>query len=529
MELLVLLFCVQSSFSIGSIPAGHLLPLGFQRPPSVEIDEFTPENAPNPEAFFQNYLKPSRAAVFRNAVTNAEAYSGWSDEYIAKHFGDLEVRLEGKKEKGSFIPVGETHMGRDNLRHFIEHSKGPDSRTYVVSELPKPMYSGSTVLPSVGACGEMAKRFVEIDIWWSSGGSKSMIHKDAYNQINCLYKGTKYWKLFEHKYEKWLHKHWEPENEIGGFSDIQVDKVDMLAHPNIAKVPWSNITINAGDCLFLPKSYYHQVDSSQTNNLAISILFSRFDGRETLNMSDCTSETDYRTARPLSEFDVMWEWSGHGMMSMGNGDFEENFRKELFSAASEFDNVGKKITPEILAEYYGDDEDGKIKLGNYTKAISVMDTNNDNELDVEEIQSASWEQIRQFGLEAEHFEPSNSYDYEYTAVAYDELLSLIDDVLKQPEVERKNFIKAYVKTTGGTTTFGNKVFTGLSGSEDVNIIKSKDITEEIVDKALEKWIFYQGPTPDFDPNQDEDRDDNADDDILPSEKQVHESDFRDEL
>ena len=39
------------------------------------------------------------------------------------------------------------------------------------------MYHEVGVIPSLGACGEMAKRFVEIDIWWSGGGSQSIIHK----------------------------------------------------------------------------------------------------------------------------------------------------------------------------------------------------------------------------------------------------------------------------------------------------------------------------------------------------------------
>ena len=53
----------------------------------------------------------------------------------------------------------------------------PDSCTYVVSELPRPMYDEVGVLPSLGACGEMNKSFVEINLWWSGGGSRSVIHK----------------------------------------------------------------------------------------------------------------------------------------------------------------------------------------------------------------------------------------------------------------------------------------------------------------------------------------------------------------
>ena len=38
------------------------------------------------------------------------------------------------------------------------------------------------------------------------------------------------------------------------------------------------------------------------------------------------TNSDYLVLRPLSEIDVMWQWEGKGVMSMGYGDLEENFR-----------------------------------------------------------------------------------------------------------------------------------------------------------------------------------------------------------
>lgn len=88
----------------------------------------------------------------------------------------------------------------------------------------------------------------------SSGGSKSILHKDAFNAINCLYNGTKEWKLIENKYEEKIYKYWEPDREIGGFSRINPEKVNLIKYPKVAEVPWSFVTVQAGDCLFLPKS-----------------------------------------------------------------------------------------------------------------------------------------------------------------------------------------------------------------------------------------------------------------------------------
>ena len=137
--------------------------------------------------------------------------------------------------------------------NFIDNYHKDDNNLYIVSELPTPMWPDVTVIPPL-TCGLLKDRLVEVDLWMSGGGTKSILHKDAYNAINCLYNGTKEWKMIEYKYEDKIYKAWEPPQMVGGFSRINVRAVDLLKYPKVAEVPWSFVTVNAGDCLFLPKS-----------------------------------------------------------------------------------------------------------------------------------------------------------------------------------------------------------------------------------------------------------------------------------
>ena len=108
-------------------------------------------------------------------------------------FSFIQVRLEGKREKSSArVPVGDKYVGRSTIRHFIDHYH--TTNRYMVSELPTAMYPEFFVPPCL-SCGLLHDRLVEIDIWMSGGDSHSVLHKDAYNAINCLLNGTKYWKL----------------------------------------------------------------------------------------------------------------------------------------------------------------------------------------------------------------------------------------------------------------------------------------------------------------------------------------------
>ena len=59
---------------------------------------------------------------------------------------------------------------------------------YIVSQLPEPMYHEVSVLPCL-LCGTFKKRLLEVNLWVSSGGSRSLLHRDADNAINCLLHG----------------------------------------------------------------------------------------------------------------------------------------------------------------------------------------------------------------------------------------------------------------------------------------------------------------------------------------------------
>lgn len=40
--------------------------------------------------------------------------------------------------------------------------------------------------------------------------------------------------------------------ELGGYSYVDVDAVDLLKYPKIKDVRYSKVTMKAGDCIFVP-------------------------------------------------------------------------------------------------------------------------------------------------------------------------------------------------------------------------------------------------------------------------------------
>lgn len=96
------------------VPVGHLKPLGSHRPPEINLVDDLQE-MPSPEEFWTKYVLPSKAVVLRGAAKHGKAFTQWTDDYLKKKFSDLEVRLEGKKEKSSNVPIGAKGVGRDTI------------------------------------------------------------------------------------------------------------------------------------------------------------------------------------------------------------------------------------------------------------------------------------------------------------------------------------------------------------------------------------------------------------------------------
>lgn len=179
-----------------TIPQGHGEELGKHRSSDGHVDVL--EEIPSPAEFWNKYASTRRPVVFRGAGKNFPAFNLWTDEYMKDKFGEMVVKLEGKKEKEK-VPVGERGLGQDTIRSFLDTYQKKDS--YIVSQLPDPMSKEVMVLPFM-TCGSFYERTLEANLWLSSGGTKSLLHKDADNAINCLLNGTKNWILIHPDNEK---------------------------------------------------------------------------------------------------------------------------------------------------------------------------------------------------------------------------------------------------------------------------------------------------------------------------------------
>ncbi|XP_070543367.1 bifunctional peptidase and (3S)-lysyl hydroxylase Jmjd7-like [Ptychodera flava] len=306
---------VGGNFARDELP-GHMKPLGAHRPPEEPIDVL--DYVPDPHSFFENYVFPGKPVLFRGAAKRMKAFQTWNDDYLRDKYGEINVEVEeGKKENRSLS------LFDMKFRRFLEIYNSSD--VYMVESLHDQMKDDFMLLRCL-LCG-FSNVLLDAVLWFSSGGTKSVLHYDALDNINCIMDGEKELIMIDRKEED----HIDIDNPVGSFCGVDVDKVDMVKYPGLQDVPWYSVKMLPSDCLFIPYKWFHQVNSSG-RNLAVNIWFAHL--WKFVEDEDC-GEEPLPEFKPLSAFEY--------------GNSNEQFRGEIYDHF--FTNKVEKIRKEDLVEY----------------------------------------------------------------------------------------------------------------------------------------------------------------------------------
>ena len=270
-------------------------------------------------------------------------------------------------------------------------------------------------------------------------------------------------------------------------------------------MPWSFTTVNKGDCLFLPKSMYHQVKSYGTMNTAVAMLFSRFDHiqQNKTRFTDCPSKS-----LPLRDIDVDLQFSGKGMMSMGYSELR-NVRKQLMANVDDNDKSTYKHILEAVTIKDGHPLSPKERAEGL---MSILKKHGKSAKRITRklVKALPRSAIREASFLIEPFLPSNSYDYEYFQISPREIAELLSILVKKGNgvVKRDDFLKQYQERLWGSEKFGDSFFDDLAGKGSTSVGKEGIIANFY--SAAKKFDKKEGgqSDPDDDDNRDEDDGDN---------------------
>ncbi|XP_038054908.1 uncharacterized protein LOC119727117 [Patiria miniata] len=246
----------QSSSPPTSLP-GHLKPLASEaiRLPVSVIQDF-----PSPYEFFRSYVYPSVPVIIKQGARRSPAFQKWTDEYL-KSLPESQqlIRVEMRK-------VEERQLPRMNMpfAEFLDRYQTTDE--YLVARVPDFLKKDVLIPPSLH-CTNVTANLLETMLWFSSGGTKSHVHTDYVDIINCLFRGQKDFLLVNYTRYRQQIVFDHPE---GFYSSVDVERVDLNKFPELRNLEFHEAKMQAGDCIYLPFKWIHQVNSFGSN-VAVNI------------------------------------------------------------------------------------------------------------------------------------------------------------------------------------------------------------------------------------------------------------------
>jgi len=252
------------------------------------VDILQAQDLPSAEEFHGRYIQDKggefdgigKPVLLEGAARMLPAFSKWSDEYLMEHYGDIildQVETEKKETRTKFPHEDWT------LKKFLQ--KYNSSELYSTATTPAGLSDEVFLLPVMN-CGGYLRKLSATVMWISSGSTKSVIHQDGQDNIHCMFAGQKDWILWESSVPirkrkmGWVHAEDEAkkdpafEDAYGQFAGrIDVDNVDLEKYPGWDQLRWWNMTLKAGDCAFVPRQWFHFVESPAIRSISIHVWF----------------------------------------------------------------------------------------------------------------------------------------------------------------------------------------------------------------------------------------------------------------
>jgi len=247
-----------------SLFPGHLEPLGSKQP-KKDIEVLTAY--PSPQEYFLKYIRPGRPFLLKGGAKYQKEYKVWNDDYFmsfeAAKYENVQVEPNKKerREAQGFVT---------SFKDFVQ--RYGKEKIYMVNRVPS-FLQKDVMMPPPLRCKNTRNLMLDHVTWMSSGGTKSVLHQDDLDNINCLFRGEKDLLFINPiKYGSKV----PIDRPKGGYSSLDVDKVNFTKFPSLREVEYINCHMEEGDCLFIPRGWYHQVNSkanAQNQNIAVNIWF----------------------------------------------------------------------------------------------------------------------------------------------------------------------------------------------------------------------------------------------------------------
>lgn len=249
---------------------------------SCDIDTIAADDL-SEQIFYENYYSRNRPLKIVNAAIWFKDLSGFFIRNLLERYPNEPVEvMTGRNSDPHYELNLERHKTTTTLGEFLNHittNTGNDS--YLVpNNFVLQRTALSALFPNLSPGPNFLDRAEARNralLWIGPSGTKTPLHHDRYNILFLQIEGTKRLYIADPLASPFLY------NRIGVYSDADLEYPESQIAPIPAVVKITSFDVRAGEALFIPVFWWHQVRSMTPS---VSISFGNFKYTNQFNIPD---------------------------------------------------------------------------------------------------------------------------------------------------------------------------------------------------------------------------------------------------
>jgi hypothetical protein len=212
-----------------------------------------------PEDFRERYLAASRPVILTDWLVGWPALSGWSLDALAARFGAARV-LVGRTQGDRLRVSPEAGVAQAELRFadFLAGLRDGRRDLYLISPVEERI---PQLLDDIRPPEPWRRaRFRSARLWLGPVGVVTPLHHDLPENLYAQIVGRKRVRLIARSERRNVYPYGRV-SAAPNFSPVDAWQPDLARFPRFARVQPLDCVVEPGECLYIPRLWWHQVES----------------------------------------------------------------------------------------------------------------------------------------------------------------------------------------------------------------------------------------------------------------------------